>query len=63
MNFANIFSVWDRIFGTHVYDDTSKIRYGIDTLDDALDENVAFQLKVPFNRNIEVSIPLEENKK
>ncbi|MBM3439242.1 MAG: sterol desaturase family protein [Bacteroidetes bacterium] len=63
MNFANIFSVWDRIFGTLVYDDTSKIRYGIDTLDDALDENVAFQLKVPFNRNIEVSIPLEENKK
>jgi len=55
--------VWDRIFGTLVYDDTSKIRYGIDTLDDALDENVAFQLKVPFNRNIEVSIPLEENKK
>lgn len=62
MNFANIFSVWDRIFGTLVYDDTSKIRYGIDTLDDALDENIAFQLKVPFNPNIEVSIPLEENK-
>lgn len=62
MNFANIFSLWDRLFGTLVYDETSKIRYGIDTLDDSHDENVAFQLMVPFNHNIQVSIPLEEEK-
>lgn len=62
MNFANIFSLWDRLFGTLVYEETSKIRYGIDTLDDSQDENIAFQLKVPFNHNIQVSIPLEEEK-
>ena len=62
MNFANIFSLWDRLFGTLVYDETSKIRYGIDTLDNSLDENIAFQLMVPFNHNIQVSIPLEEEK-
>lgn len=61
MNFANIFSLWDRIFGTLVYDDTRKIRYGIDTLDDALDENIAFQLKVPFDHRIQVTQPLEED--
>ena len=62
MNFANIFSLWDRIFGTLVYDDTRKIRFGIDTLDDTLDENIAFQLRVPFDHKIQVSIPQEENK-
>lgn len=61
MNFANSFSIWDRVFGTLVYDDTKKIRYGIDTLDDSLDENVAFQLKVPFDHSIQVTRPEEEN--
>lgn len=60
MNFANSFSLWDRLFGTLVYDDTKKIRYGIDTLDDALDENIAFQLKVPFDHRIAVTRPEEE---
>lgn len=60
MNFANSFSIWDRVFGTLVYDDTKKIRYGIDTLDDSLDENVAFQLKVPFDHSIQVTRPEEE---
>ncbi|MFN4286217.1 MAG: sterol desaturase family protein [Lacibacter sp.] len=60
MNFANSFSLWDRLFGTLVYDDTQKIRYGIDTLDDALDENIAFQLKVPFDYRVEVTRPEEE---
>lgn len=61
MNFANSFSVWDRVFGTLVYDDPKKIRYGIDTLDDSLDENVGFQLKVPFDHKIQVTRPEEEN--
>jgi sterol desaturase/sphingolipid hydroxylase (fatty acid hydroxylase superfamily) len=60
MNFANSFSIWDRVFGTLVYDDTKRIRYGIDTLDDSLDENVAFQLKVPFDHKIQVTRPEEE---
>ncbi len=62
MNFANSFSIWDRVFGTLVYDDTKKIRYGIDTLDDSLDENVGFQLKVPFDLSVQVTRPEEEDR-
>ncbi|MCK6617967.1 MAG: sterol desaturase family protein [Cyclobacteriaceae bacterium] len=51
-NFGNMFSIWDRLFGTFVYDDPKKIRYGLDVLDDSTDENVAFQFKIPFNKNI-----------
>jgi sterol desaturase/sphingolipid hydroxylase (fatty acid hydroxylase superfamily) len=62
MNFANSFSIWDRLFGTLVYDDVKKIRYGIDTLDDSLDENVGFQMKVPFDLSVQVTQPQEEVK-
>ena len=61
MNFANSFSLWDRIFGTLVYDDTKKIKYGIDTLDDQLDEDIGFQMKVPFDHSVKVTRPEEEN--
>jgi sterol desaturase/sphingolipid hydroxylase (fatty acid hydroxylase superfamily) len=63
MNFANSFSIWDRLFGTLVYDDVKKIRYGIDTLDDSLDENVGFQMKVPFDLSVKVTQPEEEGSK
>lgn len=51
-NFGNIFSFWDRIFGTMVYDDPRKVRYGLDVLADELDENVGYQFKVPFDGTI-----------
>ena len=51
-NFGNIFSIWDRIFGTLVYDDPKKIRYGLDVLDDKLDEDVVYQFKIPFDKTI-----------
>ena len=51
-NFGNIFSLWDRIFGTLVYDDPKKVKYGLDVLDQSTDEDVMFQLKIPFNKNI-----------
>lgn len=51
-NYGNIFSIWDRLFGTMVYDDTSKIRYGLDVLDNTRDEDVGYQLKVPFDATI-----------
>ena len=60
MNFANSFSVWDRLFGTLVYGDTNKIQYGIDTLDGRLDENISFQMKVPFDYSVQVSRPAIE---
>ena len=51
-NFGNMFSFWDRIFGTLVYDDPHKIQYGLDVLDDELDGNIGYQLKVPFDNSI-----------
>ena len=51
-NFGNIFSIWDRIFGTFVYDDPKKIVYGLDVLDGKLDEDVLYQFKVPFDTTI-----------
>ena len=51
-NFGNIFSFWDRMFGTMVYDDPRKVRYGVDVLSDELDENVGYQFKVPFDGSV-----------
>ena len=51
-NFGNIFSFWDRLFGTFVYDDPHKIKYGLDVLDDATDQDVGFQFRIPFDKNI-----------
>lgn len=51
-NFGNIFSFWDRIFGTFVYDNPKKVIYGLDVLDGKLDEDVAYQFKVPFDNTI-----------
>lgn len=51
-NFGNIFSFWDRLFGTFVYDDPKKIVYGLDVLDGKLDEDVFYQFKVPFDNTI-----------
>ena len=57
MNFANSFSIWERLFGTMVYGDTNKIRYGIDTLDNSLDDDIGFQMKVPFDYSVQVTRP------
>ena len=51
-NFGNMFSIWDRLFGTFVYDDPKKIKYGLDVLDDTRDQDVAYQFKVPFDNSI-----------
>jgi len=50
-NYGNVFSVWDRLFGTFVYDDVKKIRYGVDTFDARLTDDVVGQLKLPFRRS------------
>lgn len=51
-NYGNVFSIWDRLFGTFVYEDMSHIRYGLDVLDDATDEDLLYQLRIPFDRRI-----------
>ena len=51
-NFGNIFSFWDRIFGTFVYDDPKKIHYGVDVLDEKTSEDVIYQFKLPWDKSI-----------
>jgi sterol desaturase/sphingolipid hydroxylase (fatty acid hydroxylase superfamily) len=51
-NYSNIFSLWDRLFGTFQYTDPKTIRYGLDVLDDSTDENIGYQFKIPFDKSI-----------
>ncbi|MFC7356184.1 sterol desaturase family protein [Jejudonia soesokkakensis] len=51
-NYGNMFSIWDRLFGTFVYGDPSKIVYGVDIADHTNDESLAVQLGIPFNRTV-----------
>ena len=51
-NFGNIFSIWDRMMGTFVYDDPSKIKYGLDVVDNSKSEDLSYQLKLPFDKSI-----------
>jgi len=51
-NYGNMLSIWDQLFGTYVYGETSKIIYGVDTANHLNDENLTVQLGVPFNKSI-----------
>lgn len=44
-NYGNIFSIWDRLFGTYNYTPVDSLRYGLDVLDDSTDEQLNYQLK------------------
>lgn len=48
-NYGNIFSIWDRIFGTYLYLDREKIVYGVDTFpDETTNSDLKSLLKQPF---------------
>jgi sterol desaturase/sphingolipid hydroxylase (fatty acid hydroxylase superfamily) len=49
-NYGNIFSTWDRLFGTFAYvDDVNTLHYGIDTHPEEKEHNnMANLLKIPF---------------
>lgn len=48
-NYANIFSIWDRLFGTFVtVKDTTSLHYGLDEYQDARYNQIGPLLKVPF---------------
>ncbi len=51
-NYGNVLSIWDRIFGTFVYDDPNKIQYGVDTADHINDESISSQLGIPFSDDL-----------
>ena len=50
-NFGNIFSIWDRIFGTFAYGDVDKIKYGLDVTDDSKSDDLAYQMMLPIKNN------------
>ena len=48
-NYGNIFSIWDRIFGTYMYMDREKIEYGVDTFPNEMTNSSLLELlKQPF---------------
>lgn len=51
-NYGNIFSFWDRIFGTYLITDPSKLHYGLDVLQERNDESLKEQLKIPFDNSV-----------
>jgi sterol desaturase/sphingolipid hydroxylase (fatty acid hydroxylase superfamily) len=51
-NYGNIFSLWDRLFGTYVYGDVRKVQYGLDVLEGRKDDDVIAQLKLPFDSTV-----------
>tara|TARA_A200000159_G_scaffold49846_1_gene46055 strand:+ start:346 stop:1182 length:837 start_codon:yes stop_codon:yes gene_type:complete len=50
-NFGNIFSVWDRLFGTFSYMDRSKVIYGVDVFpDEKKNTQIRSLLRQPFEK-------------
>lgn len=57
-NYGNIFSIWDRIFGTFTYMERETIIYGVDThMDPNENNNLINLLKIPFE---EIRSPVEK---
>ncbi|HET9479178.1 MAG TPA: sterol desaturase family protein [Pyrinomonadaceae bacterium] len=51
-NYSNIFSVWDRIFGTYTPGvNFGRVRYGLDGFDDRDKQTLSALLKLPFSVN------------
>jgi len=49
-NYGNIFSIWDRIFGTYQVVDNKKLIYGVDTYMDSKEaSDLTNLLKIPFS--------------
>ena len=50
-NYGNIFSIWDRLFGTYKFRDQDNVVYGVDTFPDK-EKNIKFNilLKQPFQQ-------------
>jgi sterol desaturase/sphingolipid hydroxylase (fatty acid hydroxylase superfamily) len=48
-NYGNIFSIWDRLFGTFMTMDREKVVYGVDVFpDEKANEQIAALLAQPF---------------
>ena len=52
-NYGNMFSIWDRLFGTFVYGDVTQVQYGVDLADHTDDESIGTQFGMPFNKTVQ----------
>lgn len=49
-NYGNIFSFWDRLFGTYIIADNTTLRYGVDThMEHADHQHIGRMLRIPFD--------------
>ena len=61
-NYGNIFSIWDRIFGTFIYYDREKIKYGVDVFpDEEKNSNIKDLLVQPFQKYQKPTLAKEKN--
>jgi len=60
-NFGNIFSIWDRLFGTYSAVDNRKLVYGVDTHMNQEDhQNIGRMLRIPFESTAKVDHELDQ---
>ncbi len=59
-NYGNIFSIWDRIFGTYMYMEREDLVYGVDVFpDEHKNSNIADLLKQPFQKYDKATLSAE----
>lgn len=51
-NYGNIFSFWDRLFGTLIVDDPAKVHFGLDIMDANRSGDLRYQLGSPFDPSV-----------
>jgi sterol desaturase/sphingolipid hydroxylase (fatty acid hydroxylase superfamily) len=51
-NYGNIFSFWDRLFGTYDSTNINEIVFGLDVVDNSEHADISYQLKMPFDKSI-----------
>ena len=62
-NYGNIFSIWDRIFGTFIYYEREKIKYGVDVFpDEDKNSNIKELLVQPFKKYQKPTLSEEKSK-
>ena len=62
-NYGNIFSIWDRIFGTFIYYEREKIKYGVDVFpNEDKNSNIKELLVPPFKKYQKPTLSEEKSK-
>ncbi|MCU0327925.1 MAG: sterol desaturase family protein [Chitinophagales bacterium] len=51
-NYGNVFTFWDRLFGTFVYENPEDIIFGVDVVDAEKTNDLKYQMLLPFDKNL-----------